>query len=216
MLSSANLKQLSNLQSVFFTVYPNGWEDPDLVAALKKHRVGKRITDTQDAFKKTRFRDSSQVLEDMVKTVSRSSMVSLFEKPKFRDYVKHLTPKEGREISNALKERLHGDAHKGFDRMVNCLLTEKLAKWSLISIIPTYYAPEEEVFVKPTTAKNIINFFDLDLTYKPLPTWEFYQGYKRTITEMINHCDEHLSPSNAAFTGFLMITMDMLKKREGD
>ena len=48
----------------------------------------------------------------------------------------------------------------------------KLAKWSLITICPVYFRPQQEVFVKPTTVKGVIAHFELDeLQYRPQPYW---------------------------------------------
>ena len=96
----------------------------------------------------------------------------------------------------------------GFDAMIDLLHTEKLAKWSLISIIPAYYSPSTEVFVKPTTTKNVIKHFEIkDLIYKPRPSWDFYQRYRAIINSAKDKVDNSLSPSNAAFSGFLMMAM---------
>ena len=64
------------------------------------------------------------------------------------------------------------------------------------------------MFVKPTTTKNAIRFFELEgLEYKPRPSWAFYERYRETINEMKSRVDPSLSTSNAAFTGFLMAAM---------
>ena len=62
-------------------------------------------------------------------------------------------------------------------------------------------------FVKPTTTKNVIRQFEVeDLVYRPQPTWQFYDAYRDLIAEMKALTDPSLSPNNAAFTGFLMMT----------
>jgi hypothetical protein len=112
-------------------------------------------------------------------------------------------------LVNGLKDFLHGDQQRGFEALVGILLTEKLAKWSLISIIPGYYSPFDEVFVKPTTAKGVIQHFAVQgLVYKPTPSWEFYRRYRELILHAKEQVDSSLSPSNAAFSGFLMMTMN--------
>ena len=139
-------------------------------------------------------------------------MVSMFEKPKFRDYVSILPSDEKAHIAKQLKALLHGKEHgdhqKGFEGLVEALLPAKLAKWSLISIIPFYFRPQEEVFVKPTTTKNTIAHFELEnIIYRPTPTWEFYCDYKKQFMAMKAHVDDCLKPNNAAFSGFLMMSM---------
>ena len=109
-------------------------------------------------------------------------------------------------LVGALSQILHGKQQLGFEAMVDILKTQKLAKWSLITIIPAYYKPTKEVFVKPTTAKNILKHFEIaDPIYKPAPTWDFYKKYRTLINDAKKTVDKNLSPSNAAFSGFLMI-----------
>jgi len=163
---------------------------------------------TQEAFKKTNFKNTQQVLDNMIKVVSRSSMVSVFEKPKFRDYVLALNEKDEENLIKSLKWLLHGNTQKGFELMLEVLKPGKLAKWTLVTIWLTYYKPTEEVFVKPTTAKGVIQYFDLKyIIYKPTPTWAFYTAYKQYITSMKSKVKTSLSPSNAAFSGFLMMSL---------
>ncbi len=204
-----NIAKLKQAETQFLDKYPGGFMHPDLQAISKKHKMEQMITQTQDIFAKSKFKDAATVTENMTKIIGRSSMVSMFEKPKFRDVVKALADREQKSLSNGLKNLLHGNQQKGFEAMVNVLKPQKLAKWSLITVIPNYYYPDKEVFVKPTTAKGVIEFFELEgLVYKPAPTWEFYQKYRESITEMKNELDSSIAPNNAAFGGFLMVSMN--------
>ena len=151
------------------------------------------------------FTNQAQVLDDIVKLVSRSSMVSMFEKPKFRDYVNGLNRNDRTELADGFRKLLHGNQQKGFEQVFDILLEGKLAKWSLMTICSMYYRPQKDVFVKPTTTKNVIRVFEIqDLIYHPRPTWEFYAAYRDLIADMKSKVDPCLSPNNAAFTGFLM------------
>ena len=109
-----------------------------------------------------------------------------------------------------LKNRLHGNQKQsGFEINAQCILkSAKLAKWSLITILPNYYYPNEDVFIKPTTTKAAIKYFELEnLDYKPTqPSWDFYVQYKAAFLEMKSKVDNSLSPNNAAFGGFLMMS----------
>lgn len=201
-------KKLRTLESIFLAEYPLGFEDPAIQQIGKKHRMDKMVEFTQQAFAKKAFTNIETVADNMVKAVSRSSMVSMFEKPKFRDFVKRMNRDEKAFLVHALKQMLHGNQQAGFEAMVDLLLTEKLAKWSLVTIIPAYYAPVDEVFVKPTTAKSVLRYFELDEpVYKPRPSWVFYQQYRALINDAKTRVNPNLSPSNAAFSGFLMMTV---------
>lgn len=207
-----NIEKLKMAEAHFMAEYPGGFDHPEMVAIGKKHRMDKMVEFTQQSFASKCFKDTEQIVDAMVKTVSRSSMVSMFEKPKFRDFVRRLDLNERQFLADALKRMLHGKKQQsGFEAMVDLLQTEKLAKWSLVSIIPAYFYPTTEVFVKPTTAKGVIKTFDVeDLVYKPLPSWAFYQGYRQLINGARQQVDKRLSPTNAAFSGFLMMAMKNL------
>lgn len=204
-----NLKKLKLAEEKFFNMYPGGFEHPDMVAVGKKHNMDKTIIQVQEAFSEDQFGVSKTIVQAMSKFVSRSSMVSLFEKPKFRDFVNSLHNQHETILANGLREMLHGNQEQGFNMMLDVLITGKMAKWSLISVLPVYHKPYDEVFVKPTTAKGVIQQFELDtLVYKPRPSWEFYKEFRSIINVMKTKVDSRLAPNNAAFTGFLMLSMD--------
>ncbi len=172
----------------------------------KRHRVDKMIDFTHQKFAADAFDNEKEIASNLVKTISRSSMVSLFEKPKFRDFEKTLAAYEREMLVDALYEQLHGNEKTGFEMMLGLLQSGKLAKWTFISITPLYFRPDVDVFVKPMTTKGIINLLELDLHYKPLPSWEFYHRYRTLINELKSLVDPSLSPNNAAFCGFLMMS----------
>ena len=204
-----NIKKLKQAEKAFFKLYPGGFNHPEMVAVGKKHKMDKMITFTQEAFAKKNFRTPEMIIADMIKVISRSSMVSLFEKPKFRDFANSLYHQDREHFVNGLKKMLHGKEQQGFEMMLEVLKIGKLAKWSLITICPAYFRPQIEVFVKPTTAKGIIEFFELkSLQYKPTPTWAFYEEYRDAINNMKSKVDPGLSPYNAAFSGFLMMSLN--------
>ncbi|MDB4260784.1 hypothetical protein OAD32_03940 [Porticoccaceae bacterium] len=204
-----NSNKLKQAEAGFLSRYPGGFADPEMVKIGKRHPMAKMTAMVHDCFSARARKNIGQYAEDMAKVVGRSSMVSMFEKPKFRDFVKRLAPGEQSFLVQAMHDLLHTDNQQGgFEALVELLKTEKLAKWSLISIIPAYYAPTTEVFVKPTTAKNIIQHFDIEgLVYKPTPSWEFYTAYRDLINHAKTQVDSSLSPSNAAFSGFLMMAI---------
>ena len=203
-----NLKKLKQAEETFLKQYPGGFNNSEMVAIGKKHRMDKMIIITQEGFSKVNFKTSETIIENMIKIMSRSSMVSVFEKPKFKDLVNSLVLQEREAFVSGLKERLYGKEQQGFEIMLDVLKSGKLAKWSLLTIIPIYFRPQTDVFVKPTTAKGIIEFLELkSLQYKPTPTWAFYEEYRAVINEMKSKVDPSLSPGNAAFSGFLMMSL---------
>jgi len=131
-----NQKKLKIAEAGFCARYPGGFEHPEMVKVGKKHRMDKMVEFAQQSFSKRRCLDVEETADNMVKAVSRSSMVSMFEKPKFRDFVNRMGINDKAFLVAALSRMLHGKQQSGFEAMVDLLKTEKLAKWSLVSIIP--------------------------------------------------------------------------------
>lgn len=204
-----NINLLKAAEAKFMNRYPGGFENEEMKAIAKKHNLSKMTDLVHELFSEANFLFPEQIVKDMVKVVSKASMVSLFEKPKFRDYVRSLPSETKADLSQSLFEQLHGNRRKGFETMVSILAEGKLAKWSLMTIIPVYYDPQEEIFIKPTTTKNVIRVFELDdLVYNPRPTYEFYEKYKGYILDMKSRVNPFCGTSNPAFTGFLMMSME--------
>lgn len=202
-----NYEKLRIAEAHFLQSYPGGFADPELESVLKKHRMDKMTEFAVEIFDKAAFEKPNAFLENMTKLVSRSSMVSMFEKPKFRDAINDMNSMEREELTEAFRKLYHGGQATGFREVVDILARRKIAKWSVITAGLIYYKPKKEVFVKPTTAKNIVQKLELDLEYKPRPTWEFYKGYRDAIKDIKSRVDPSLATNNAALTGFLMMTL---------
>ena len=197
-----NIEKLKQAEAAFIDRYPGGFENPEMVAIAKKHKMDQMVTYTQESFQKENFRMPELIVDRMVKVASRSSMVSVFEKPKFRDYALALAPDHKRRLADGLFSVCYGNEQQGFEEMVDILAEGKLAKWTLMTVCQAYFRPDFEVFIKPTTAKGVIKTFELEnLQYKPRPSWAFYNHYRQAINQMKSLVDPALSPSNAAFSG---------------
>jgi hypothetical protein len=201
------LDKLREAETLFLLQYPDGFASEALQQLRKKHNVDKLSEFAATALAEEKFGNRSNVLDDIVKIVSRSSMVSLFEKPRFRDYVNGLGRNDRAHLVAGYRALLHGDQQTGFDRVLDVLSEGQLAKWSLMTIVMYQYRPQRDLFVKPTTTKNVIRQFELaGLVYNPRPSWAFYASYRDAINAMKVRLDPSLSPNNAAFTGFLMMS----------
>jgi len=137
-----NLAKLKWAEELFLRTYPGGFSHPEMQAIAKKHKMDRMISLSHEMFAKKNFRDPPEIIESMIKVVSRSSMVSIFEKPKFRDFARALEPKHKNALASGLKDQLHGDTEKGFNKVLNIMQIGKMAKWSLISICPVYRSEE--------------------------------------------------------------------------
>lgn len=204
-----NRTKLKEAEEKFFMRYPGGFSNPLMLEIAKKHKVEKMNKLAQESFSIEQFESPGKIVDSMRKIVSQSSMVSLFEKPKFRDLVQTMSDNEKERLSLGLKEILHGDQKFGFELTQSLLGEYKLAKWPLLTVCPVYYRPNVEVFIKPTTVKWIIEYFELEgLKYNSKPSFEFYYAYREQINQLKKEVDASLQVDNAAFCGFLMFSME--------
>ena len=65
---------------------------------------------------KENFSNGLNIFEDVAKIVSKSSLVSVFEKMRFRDLMKEFDLMERQEFLDAVYENLHGNERQGFER----------------------------------------------------------------------------------------------------
>ncbi|MBU0632520.1 hypothetical protein KKA17_07735 [bacterium] len=208
-----NLNKLKEAEKGFFEYYPEGFEDELLQPIVKRHNTAKIGESVREMFAPDNFAQPELICENFAKIVSKSSLISLFEKPKVRDMVKGMSLEQKDMLSIGLYELLHGDKKEGFESLVDVLSVYRLAKWSIVTLIPYYYAREKNFFIKPTTTKNIIKFFELDgFIYKPRPTYEFYERYSKALAQMKAQVSSAISNDNAGFTGFLMMAMEQVQK----
>ncbi len=204
-----NHEKLREAEARFLQHYPGGFADPAMDTIKKKHNVEKLAEFTQLHLTRANFNRPEFITETIVKIVGRSSMVSRFEKPKFRDFIESLDSHEKRALADAFENRLYGrKKQRGFEEILGMLDHHKIAKWPIISVVPFYFSPEKEAFVKPTTAKGILSYLEVDeLEYKPKPSWAFYKGYVELLGEIKKKVSPSLSPNNAALSGFLMLSI---------
>jgi len=210
-----NIHKLKEAEHLFYLDYPQAFNSPELVKTLKKHNMSKISDFSHKSFAPEVFdtlddqESIEHIIENMIKLVSKSSMVSLFEKPKFRDTVRAMTADEKIQLVLSLKDLLYGNEEVGFNNFLNLMAEYKLAKWTLITVFRCYHYPDSDFLFKPTTVKNIIKLFEIeDLVYKPKPTYAFFSAYRKILTEMKEQVTPDLSPSMAAFSGFLMMSFD--------
>jgi hypothetical protein len=203
-----NLQKLKIAEESFFTFYPKGFEDEALLPIIKRHNTAKIGESVRELFAREKFSRTEEIGESFAKIVSKSSLISLFEKPKVRDMVKAMSMEQQDMFAIGLYELLHANQEKGFRILVDVLSIYNLAKWSIVTLIPYYYARDKEFFIKPTTTKEIIKFFEIGgIVYKPRPTYEFYERYTKILEEMKSQVSPMIGADNAGFTGFLMMAM---------
>ncbi|MGB5866841.1 MAG: hypothetical protein WBG69_03105 [Arcobacteraceae bacterium] len=204
------LHKLKDIESEFLHRYPKGFKDEHFFPTMKKFKPEKLEEFAKEVLKIENFSNPNIIVDGFFKTIQKSVMVSLFDKLKLKDALATLNSYEKDMLSIEIYELLYGDQKEGFEGLVEFLAQYNLAKWTLISIVPYSINRQSHYFIKPTTTKNIIKYFELnDLVYKPKPSYEFYENYTKVLDEMKKNLDDSLTFDNAAFTGFLKIGIEM-------
>ena len=204
-----NKNKLEYLEHKFISVYPDAFDNEELKKHSKKHNINKHFENARKYCSKEYLDQGLYALDDVVKIVTRSTLVSVFEKMRFRDLVKELDVTEKKLIVSSVKELIHGDEEYGFNSLVSLLSPYKLAKWPIITIFRAYYYPHDDIFVKPTTVKKILAFLEVDdMKYTSKVNYDFYRKYRTLFNSLKLYVDKKLSPNNPAFSGFLMLTIE--------
>ena len=206
-----NIQKLREAEGVFLSRFPEGFNDPDpwMERIRKRHNIDKLHEFARENLTDITFSQPHKFTDVLISIITRSSMVSRFEKPPFRRFVESLDSKDRRKLAEAFRIRLVGrKKREGFDEIVSLFARYKLARWSLVSAVPFYFSPVKEAFVKPTTAKKLVACLEIeDLHYHARPDWAFYSGYRKLILDIRKLVDSNLISNNAAITGFLMSSL---------
>ena len=204
-----NIEKLKEYEAEFLEQYPNGFDDRNFSTIMKTFNPIKLEEFAKDALKKENFQNPSLVVDGFLKVVQKSVFVSVFDKLKLKDMIATLNSYEKDMLSIELFELLYGNKRKGFEGLVELLNEYKLAKWTIISVVPYCINRHQDYFIKPTTTKNIIKTFELeDCIYKTKPSFEFYDKYTKALDIMKSSIDKSLSSDNVGFTAFLKVAIE--------
>lgn len=204
-----NIKKLKDYEAEFLEQYPMGFDDTNFFPTMKSFNPLKLEEFAKEAMKKENFQKPSLVVDGFFKVIQKSVFVSLFDKLKLKDVINSLNSYEKDMLSIEIYELLYGNKKEGFEGLVEFLAEYKLAKWTIISVVPYSLKRDDEYFIKPTTTKKIIKTFELeDLIYKPKPSFEFYEKYTKALDKMKASVDKSLSPDNVGFTAFLKVVIE--------
>ena len=206
-----NWDKLREAEANFLQIYPRGFADPAMQAVRKKHNVARLVEFAQSTLTRESCHKPEFIADTLLKIISRSSMVSRFEKPPFKAFLSALSSDEKKTLARGVEQRLFGHRQRGFDEVLAMLSFHKIAKWAVVSAVPFYHSPRREVFVKPSTAKGILALLEVDdLHYHSAPSWAFYTGYRKVLVEVRKRVSPSLSPNYAALSGFLMMSLKRL------
>jgi hypothetical protein len=204
-----NLAKLMQAEAVFLHRFPGGFDNPELVAIReRKHKPQRMIELARESFSTEKFRSPQLILQNMERVISRSSIISVFEKMSFRNLASRLGSQDREFLASGLEQLLYEAEQTGFEMILDLLKSQKLAKWTLMTVCQTYFHPQRDVFIKPTTVKGVIKYFELEnLDYRPTPSWDFYETYRLAFLEMKSKVDPSIAPTNPAFSGFLWMSV---------
>jgi hypothetical protein len=201
--------KLTVLQNRFFLEYPNGFEDDKIKEIIEKHKMKKLKEFAKEKFSKESFLDKERIIDEYIKLIQKSSLVSVFEKTKLKSVKKELETYHLDQLNEALYELIHGNQEIGFEMITDILDIYGIAKWPIITVLGVYLNPEYEVLVKPTTVKGILEYFQIkDIKYTVRPNYNFYNEYRKFINELKKDANKSLNVDNAAFCGFIMMAID--------
>ncbi|MFY9075176.1 hypothetical protein CRU99_10770 [Malaciobacter mytili] len=205
-----NIEKLKDLQEEFLEVYPKAFEDEKLLPIMKKFNPCKLEELSKEAFSKQKFSTPEIICEDFLKIIFKSVVISLYDKLKLRDAIKAMNIYEKDMFSIALYDLLYKNKKQGMNDLVEILAPHKLAKWTIISIIPYYLNRQKEYFIKPTTTKSIIEYLEIEnLVYKPKPSYEFYVNYKKVLDTLKPTVNKALKKDNVCFTAFIRMGIEI-------
>lgn len=202
-----NIEKLKKLESDFLGRHPEGFKSQEFKKTMKKHNVDKLTTYVNEVLTEEFLNKGYRVYKEVAKVVLSSSLVSVFEKMRFRDLSADLTNAEKSRFVKGVKELLYGHEKSGFYMVYTLLKEHRLAKWPILTIYRVYANPKKDVLVKPTVVKKVIAHLDLDFKYDSDPSYTLYRKYRTAINKMKKEVDVSLRPNNLAFTGFLMMAI---------
>ena len=204
-----NLDKLKRLELDFLHQYPEGFYGEDMKKIAKKHNLSKHVEYIHKVCSEENFKKGIKIFNDVAKVVQKSSMVSVFEKVKYRDMISDFDQHEKAMFLEAVYELIHGNEKSGFNQMIAVLTPYKLAKWPLVTVWRAYYYSAKDVFIKPTTVKKVITYLELeDIKYTPKVNYPFYRKYRTYLNKLKKNVEhKSLKPNNPAFSGFLMVTI---------
>lgn len=202
-----NIEKLKQLETEFLERHPEGFNTPHFHKIGKKHRVDKHTAYLNDVLTEEFLAKGSSVYKDVAKVVLSSSLVSVFEKMRFRDMSAELTTSEQTRYVLGVKELLYGHEKSGFYTLYALLKEHKLAKWPIITVYRVYKNPKKDVFMKPTVVKKVIKHLELNMKYDSDPSYTLYRKYRTAINKMKKEVALSLRKDNLSFTAFLMLSL---------
>jgi len=181
------------IDDLFLLRFPGGLDDEEFNELGKKHRSSDKILDTI----KNDVDLNSFILEDdyhinknietITKLVTKSSMISVFEKVTFKKYI--ADKKIQATFLKALYEMLTNlnentmSEFVGVLNLKNAELNKRVATWPLVTFFLVYFNDNNEIFIKPSTIKKLGKLLEYDIKYESIPNYMTYTNIKKMIMD---------------------------------
>lgn len=203
---------MDEILNSFYAEYEDGLEDEKWIKLGKKYD-DRAIVQFFDELDDVYFmeNDEFEIVEDFMKILSKSALISTFEKIALRNYFSNI--KSHKAFVNAVK-RLYLNGMDEFDNLVATLSMLKdeeknanAAKWPIVSTICNYMF-DEAYPVKPTTVKAVAKLLKTDIYYSSKPNLETYQLINQ-MYEKYRQSNEILRTNDKRFTHAILYTYIM-------
>jgi len=146
------------------------------------------------------------------KAISMSTIISVYEKIAFRNYVadRQVIPLFLESLYKVLKEC----NEETFNHFVYVLSLKKNqgnanpCKWPLITYLLVCFKPYEEVFIKPTTIKKLLLVLESDIKYQSQPNYQTYHDIKELILNYKEHSSICQGLNHFTLSGVIFVALD--------
>lgn len=177
----------------FLQRFPGGLQDELWLSMGKKHKPDNIIKALNTELSKKEMssnikkKDYKTICDTALKILRRASVISVFEKMAFRNYLEH--EEVQKDFCKALFDFMYNfneESFRNFTLVLARFKSEKnsnCAKWTIVSFFKAYQDPNEFVFVKPTTTKAIAKALETEIDYSPYPTYNTYMKVHDMIYE---------------------------------
>ncbi|MCL2567536.1 MAG: hypothetical protein FWE18_05540 [Alphaproteobacteria bacterium] len=192
---------VKQVEHKFLILFPNGFIDENWLKLSKKHSSLKIDSLFQTVLNKEHMAEVvnllkggsslpksslAEIIDAVIKAVNYSTTISMFEKFALRNYL--TSPSIHQEFIDVLYKFMYVDYQKYFadfshvlSKTKNSIENSNCAKWSIISFFLAFSNKNQHVFLKPTTAKRISAFFNMDIAYQSYPNLETYEKFRDII-----------------------------------
>ena len=184
----ANYRYIDDL---FLLRFPNGLDDEEFLELGKKHKSSSKILEmvkNEIDLESFQLEDNYHVSKNIgliIKMVTKSTMVSVFEKVAFKNYLADpLVHVSFLQSLYAMLKNLNEDTMAEFVGVLNYRRldsSKKVATWPIVTFFLIYFDEYNEVYIKPTTIRRLAKLLEFDIKYESTPNYMTYQRVKEMV-----------------------------------